>query len=179
MASIASVSALIVSLTLVWAAIAKLRNPASGEDAFAQLGFASLARFHRLVPLIEIVIAGGLLIRPRIGGGAALVLFIVFTVALASALRRANGATIHCGCFGAHDHSPVTSTSIVRNVMLMMLCVLSFGAARFSPDIAGVIAIGSAIATGLMVMSLIDLRRATGSVFNPASQPGNSTRSEQ
>jgi hypothetical protein len=114
---------------LAVAAFAKLRDP----DA-ARAGWRSLApapwREWRAAPYalagVEGALAVGLLLPDplaTVAAAGAVLLLVVFTVALARAVRRDNGAS--CGCFGAWSTEPVTGLAIARTAGLAVLAVVT------------------------------------------------------
>jgi uncharacterized membrane protein YphA (DoxX/SURF4 family) len=121
-AALALVLRLAIGAVLVVAGALKLRAPGdfATEIANYQL-FPALAPYLAVVlPLVELVVGGALLVAPRdsprAAPVAALALFAQFTVAVAAAyFRRIN---IDCGCFGTGG-GPITALTLVRDLALM------------------------------------------------------------
>jgi hypothetical protein len=106
----------------------KLRAPGAfaAEIANYQLFPGAAPYLAVTLPLVELVLAGALLVAPRAWRRAAalgaLGLFVTFTVAVASAyFRRIN---IDCGCFGAGG-GPITVLTLLRNAGLLTASALA------------------------------------------------------
>lgn len=148
------------------AALAKLRSPASTLRATKELGAPRWVA--PLVAPAELVTVLALLLAPAVGAIFGAALLGAFTMLLVRIVR--SGRTVRCGCFGAANDSPVTSTSVVRNVGMLGLCA----AAGFAPSLRSIalidavpaVFVGAGIVlSALMAGALIDVARATGSVF--------------
>lgn len=148
------------------ASLTKLRSPTSTRTAARDLGVP--AWVGPLVAPAELAVAGLLLMQPRIGSGAAVVLLAAFSVLLQRVL--ANGRSVRCACFGAGSKAPVNSVSLLRNLGLIVVAFL----AGFSPKVndasreqfgASVAVSLGVLCAGLLVLALADVRRITGSVF--------------
>jgi putative oxidoreductase len=107
---------------LVVAGALKLRAPVAfaTEIANYQLLPAFAPYVAAVLPVVELVIGGALVVAPRAWRRAAalgaLALLAAFTVAVGSAFfRRIN---IDCGCFGTGG-GPITGLTLARNVALM------------------------------------------------------------
>lgn len=77
------------------------------------------------LPWVELVLAMALIlgIRRRAGGLLAVVLMVVFTVAVAQAAAR--GFDIECGCFGTADSSTVGLEKLAENVALLAVALVA------------------------------------------------------
>jgi hypothetical protein len=73
----------------------------------------------RVVPVVELAIAAGLVIVPSVGGLFALVTLAFFTTFLFGRLRA--GVRVPCACFGAAGTAPLSGVEIVRNLGLVVL----------------------------------------------------------
>jgi uncharacterized membrane protein YphA (DoxX/SURF4 family) len=107
---------------LLLAGALKLRAPVAfaTEIANYQLLPALAPYVAAVLPVVELVIGGALVVAPRAWRRAAalgaLALLATFTVAVGSAFfRRIN---IDCGCFGTGG-GPITGLTLARNVVLM------------------------------------------------------------
>jgi uncharacterized membrane protein YphA (DoxX/SURF4 family) len=107
---------------LIVAGALKLRAPGvfATEIANYQL-FPFVAPYLAVVlPVVELVVGGALLVAPRAWRRAAalvaLALFVQFTVAVAAAYFR--HINIDCGCFGTGG-GPINALTLVRNVALL------------------------------------------------------------
>ena len=113
---------------LVLAGALKLRAPVAfaTEIANYQLFPAVAPYLSAILPVVELTIGVALVVGPRPWrrGAAlgALGLFVMFTVAVASAyFRRIN---IDCGCFGTGG-GPITALTLARNLALMTAASLA------------------------------------------------------
>jgi hypothetical protein len=117
---VGTVAGVIVGVVLVVAGVAKLTS----RGWPAQAGAIGAPRWAiRVVPMLEIVIGATLVARLPYAGWAAFALLLAFTVFLVAALAR--GVEAPCACFGSMRARPVTWWSVVRNVALMALALLS------------------------------------------------------
>ncbi|MEU6558726.1 MauE/DoxX family redox-associated membrane protein [Nocardia nova] len=114
---------LLLSATFGLAAAGKLAAPTASRKALADFGFPV-----RWVPVgaglliaAECTVAVALLLPWTAGPGAAgaLVLLTIFTVAIATLLRK--GRRPECGCFGAASTAPIGPAALARNTTLMAL----------------------------------------------------------
>jgi uncharacterized membrane protein YphA (DoxX/SURF4 family) len=112
---------------LVVAGALKLRAPVAfaTEIANYQLVPAVAPYVAAVLPLVELVVGGALLVAPRAwrraAALAALGLIAAFTVAVASAYFR--HINIDCGCFGTGG-GPITGLTLLRNLALMATAAL-------------------------------------------------------
>jgi hypothetical protein len=118
-AGIGYLAALFLAATFLIAAISKLRDVASTADEFDLLGVPAPDAMARVVPVVELAIAAGLVIVPSIGGLFALVALAFFTTFLVGRLRA--GVRVPCACFGAAGTAPLSGVEIVRNLGLVAL----------------------------------------------------------
>jgi len=138
MAGILLLLRLALGALLIVAGLLKLRDPTAfaTEIANYQLLPAGAAVLAAVLPAIEVVIGASLIALPRVwrraAAAAALVLFVMFTGAVASAyFRRIN---IDCGCFGTGG-GPISALTLLRNLTLTAgsLILLRFDRASASP----------------------------------------------
>jgi uncharacterized membrane protein YphA (DoxX/SURF4 family) len=132
-AALALVLRLGVGGLLVVAGALKLRAPVAfaTEIANYQLVPAVAPYVAAILPVLELVVGGALVVAPRAwrraAALAALGMLAAFTVAVASAyFRRIN---IDCGCFGTGG-GPITGLTLVRNGVLMLSAAIIVGAER-------------------------------------------------
>ena len=110
----------VLVLVLAVSAVAKLRDPASLDDAFVQLRVPSpLGQpwLRRSVPWLELALAAGLLLPAPVGVLAAvgsLALFAVYTVLIARAWRAPEEASCHC--FGSLTTGRVSGWTVAHRV---------------------------------------------------------------
>ncbi|MEO6790438.1 MAG: MauE/DoxX family redox-associated membrane protein, partial [Ornithinibacter sp.] len=120
---------LTASAVLLISGAAKVRDPASVDQAFTSMHVpAALDRpfLRRLLPWAEIALGAWLLLAS--GAALALVgvltlgLFLAYLVLVVLAVRRPEPAD--CGCFGAVGDSEVTMATVWRNVLLVLTAAL-------------------------------------------------------
>lgn len=162
---IGTLAAIVLALVFATAAVAKLRDPIGTTRTFRALRLPSPRRLARAVPVTELALATLLVLRPWIGGLVALALLAGFTIVLAGEVRRGSG--VQCGCFGSAGTAPISFVELVRNGQLAALAVTaSFAERPTAPDLPSVIAVSSAVVTGLLVLALAGVRRDVGAVWD-------------
>jgi uncharacterized membrane protein YphA (DoxX/SURF4 family) len=162
---VAYAAALVTAGILGWAGMAKWQRPRGTAASFAGLGLPAPAVLARAVPLAELMVAALLVVLPRAGSVAALVLLAAFTVVLFGAVRR--GTEVGCACFGSARARPVSGTDLVRNAGLLAFAGVAAAAEGPTwPGLADVIVVSTAFVLGLVVLHLLDLRRAIGRVWD-------------
>jgi hypothetical protein len=150
-----AVGALLAGLfVLLFAAAAaqKLRAPAHFAEVFAAYRVLppAAARLALLVPLLECLVAGGLLMGATRSGaaGAGALLLGAYAAAIAINLRRGR-LELACGCGGANERRPIARWMVVRNLLLavaLLLLVLPWRSRPWSAADAVTIAGGIAVA---------------------------------
>lgn len=113
--------AAVLAIVFVAAGLAKLLARRATTDDFAALGLPQPRLLALLVPIVELVVAGLLVVVPWLGGISAFGLLAVFTAFLVPVVR--SGAVVSCACFGGARSSPVSGIHIVRNVLMMAAAV--------------------------------------------------------
>ena len=160
METVARVSAVVLTIVFAWAGAAKLGSRPRTVRSFRALGLPAV--LATAVPIVELAIALGLLVRPAVTSLVAIALLVAFTVVLA----RAEG-DVPCACFGTARAEPVSWVELVRNSMLIGVAVV-IAASRTSPAVPGlasVIGAGTGVAILAVVLALADLKRRTGAVL--------------
>lgn len=122
------------------AAIGKLMDREGSEKAMRQFGvsdtFAKL--FAHTLPVIELVIAFGLLFTATswYSAVAATVLLLAFTVGMA--WQMAKGKAPDCHCFGQIHSEPVSGKSLARNAVFVVLALVltAQGSSNQGPGLA-------------------------------------------
>jgi thiol-disulfide isomerase/thioredoxin len=142
---------------------AKLADRDGSREALAGFGLTrGISQAAVLLPVVELA-AAGLLIpagTARWGALLALALLAVFSLAIASALRR--GETPDCHCFGGLRSAPAGRVTLARNAVLTALAgfvvLAGWGDGGASPvrwlgelSPAGVVALASAVVLALVV----------------------------
>ena len=124
--SVAIAARLFLAAVFLVAGAAKLADQRGSRDAVAGFGVPAraVAVSALLLPLLELAVAGALVITSsaRTGAVAALVLLLAFATAIAAALRR--GTTPDCHCFGQIHSSPAGPRTLVRNLLLTVPAIV-------------------------------------------------------
>lgn len=162
---VATAAGVALAAVFAWAGLAKLARPARTRSAFRDLALPAPALLARAVPATEVALAALLASRPRAGGAAVLALLALFSAFLGRRLAR--GATgVGCGCFGSARRGALAPVELVRNGLLALLAVAALGAVRPAvPPLPAAVTVSTAVAVGLVILALVDLRAATGSVW--------------
>jgi len=160
---LASSAAVVLSFILVWAALSKLRNPATTAKEFQQLGLPDSS--VRLVPLAEIGVALALLVLPGWGSVFAFFLLAAFTSILVSILR--SGSEQSCSCFGQASKGPVTAFDLLRNAVLLVFSILGSTIDRLGvPQPLDIVIIGLVTATLLSYILISNRAQSDTDVAN-------------
>lgn len=107
---------------LVVAGVLKLSDPSrfAIEIGNYQMWPGLAPALAAVLPAVEIVAGGGLLVLPwvwrRAAGLLAVILMLMFTVAVSFTHLR--GINIDCGCFGGQG-GPINAWTVVRNLTLL------------------------------------------------------------
>lgn len=120
--------ALVLAAVFVWAAAAKLARRDQTAASFDALRVPASGVLARLVPLVELLLAVGLIALPPVGGAAALVLLAAFSAVILRAI--VSGVRPPCSCFGSGRTDPVSGVDVLRNILLAGLAT----AAIFTPE---------------------------------------------
>jgi hypothetical protein len=169
---LSSPAALVAAAIFVFAAVAKLRSPASTRSAVGGFGLPTL--IAPILAPVEFVTALLLMVVPKIGGAVAAILLTAFTVVVIRALRK--GLAVRCGCFGGTDQRPVGPDTVARNLFLLLLAVASFlGAPSLQgPTLPAILTVGAGGAAALLVIALVRVRSELGTLFGQSlSTPGS------
>lgn len=127
-AALALAARLVVGVLLAVAGALKLRAPVAfaTEIANYQLFPAVAPYLAAVLPVVEVVVGGALIVAPRAWRRAAalgaLGLFATFTLAVGAAYFR--HINIDCGCFGTGG-GPITGLTLVRNLSLLTAAALA------------------------------------------------------
>jgi uncharacterized membrane protein YphA (DoxX/SURF4 family) len=125
------------------------------------------------VPMLEAIAAALLIVRPRFGATLALVLLIVFTAFLASRLRE--GQQIRCSCFGALGDDTVSTTTMLRNALLILAgaaVVIWADPLRGGQElIVSLTLAGSFAVIALCALTLWDIKQSVGTLFSQRVVP--------
>lgn len=125
---------LILGLLLLVSAAAKLRNPDDTRSVFSQLQLPDLlirVRAPLLLPYGEIALVALLLLAPGtwylVAATLVLLLFAAYLLVVARALRFPYA--VRCGCFGRLGLGEVTTSTLVRNVVLLAIALVTWAEA--------------------------------------------------
>jgi uncharacterized membrane protein YphA (DoxX/SURF4 family) len=119
-------SVLALALAALWIAsgVHKLRDPggfAGALAAYALLPQRAVGIVARALPLIEITVAIGLLLRVSREAAALVSALLLGLYALAIAINLRRGRSeLDCGCFGFGRRSTISITLLWRNAALML-----------------------------------------------------------
>ena len=112
-----------LAVLLVWAAVAKARQPDFTRDSFARMGIRWPEAFASGVPVVEGVVAILVVVSPPVGGAAAFGLLVAFTIVLVRVIR--SGSHAGCACFGSPRSAPVSWVDVARNGGLLVLSLFA------------------------------------------------------
>ncbi len=122
---------LILSLILLASAAAKLRTPSDTAAVFRQLRLPQVlvtTRAPLLLPYGEIALVALLLLAPGtwylVAATLVLLLFTAYLLVVARALRFPY--VVRCGCFGRLGLGEVTRRTLVRNVVLLAIALVTW-----------------------------------------------------
>jgi hypothetical protein len=122
---------LLLIAVLVVSGVAKLRDPGDTQSVFDKLRlprFLTTLRAPALLPYGELVVAAALLVLPDgwyvVAATLTLLLFAAYVVVVARALTF--GYPLLCGCFGQLGLGWITRQTLVRNVVLLAVAVVTF-----------------------------------------------------
>jgi hypothetical protein len=171
---------LVLAAVLVASAVAKLRTPDS-LAGWQELGVPAALRrewLRRVHPWAELLLGVAVaLLGGWLGLTAALVavaLMVGYTVLVTRVLARAESTS--CACFGARK--AVTRVTVVRNVWLTALAVMTAGVIWSTPLLGGALAAGIpelawlvALAVAAVTTALVLWPEESPAAVNPAPAP--------
>ena len=161
MSAVAYVAALLLAATFVWAGVVKLARLQRTTSTMTSLGIVAPAAAAVAVPLVELGLATTLVVRPRVGAMAALIVLAVFTAFLVQ--RRRQGVTVGCGCFGSATTSVAPTIDVLRNASLALCALAAAGAVRpTAPTLAAVMVVSVVAALAGVVLALADVKVRVG-----------------
>ena len=170
MSDIGGAAAIVLAIVFAWAAVAKLRTEAETTASFAGLGLPSPGALAKVVPVVELGVAAGLLVAPATVSWVALALVLAFSVVIARAV--ATGSTVTCACFGTaasrgDQARPVSVVELVRNAGLGGLAIVASGAAAGAvrTTLPALVIVTVLVALARVAFAAVDLRRQGGHVF--------------
>lgn len=116
-----------IALVFLIGGIHKLRAPAAFTatlSAYQLLPKALLSSVAYLLIVAEVFTAISLLLNTRIGSMLALVLLVLYTIAISINLARGR-RDIDCGCAGPAVRQTLSAWLVVRNVIFILMALLS------------------------------------------------------
>lgn len=147
----ATLGAVVLAAVMAVAAAVKFTSLRTTADEFAALGLGRSRALPALVGVIELAAAIALILRPPLGAVAAGLLLVAFTGVVTWAL--ATDKQVSCGCFGPLSREPVSSTTVLRNIVLLALAVLAgTRPSLVTPDLAATVAISAGGLTAVVVV---------------------------
>ena len=122
------VAGLLIGITFVAAALAKVGDPGAFSAQIHNFRLAPIWSENLLavtLPWIELVVGLALILgmRSRAAGWLVSALMVLFTVAVGQAALR--GLDIQCGCFGTGDATEVGVKKLAENIGLTLLALIS------------------------------------------------------
>src|ERR1700729_266269 len=129
----ALISRIFLAAVFLVAGIAKLRDFAGTRHAVEEFGAPPNLAGPFAVTLVvtELIVSVALLPAVTASGGtlAALLLLVLFTGVIAVNLSK--GRAPQCHCFGQMQSTPISWTTIVRNLVLSGVAVMAWMGSRF------------------------------------------------
>jgi len=150
MQGLAYLAALFLAGVLAVAGVGKLRDRPGTVRSFRALGLPP--GLAAALPVVELVVALGLVVLPGWSAAVALALLAAFTTFLARAVR--DGVVAPCNCFGRAGDAPVSSVELVRNLLLAgvgLVALTASGPQR--PSLAAVVGAVVAVAVGRLALA--------------------------
>lgn len=151
-------AALVLAGVLAWAGVAKLARPRTTAASFAVLGVPGA----RVVPVVELVVAVALVVRPPVGAFAAAALLTAFGLVLLRAMRWGVG----CACFGGAASQPAGVREAMRNAGLLALALAAAPGRPGVPGVAEVVLVTTAVALGAVGLAAAGARREVGRLWD-------------
>ena len=140
-------AAVVLAAVFAVAASAKLRDPAGTTRSFRTLGLPG--SLGRVVPVVELAVAAGLLVVPAWAAIAALALLAGFTTFLVLGIKR--GVTVPCNCFGSTSRAPLSGRDLARNAALEAAAVASLFAGDPTLPGPGAVLVVAAVTIAVVV----------------------------
>jgi uncharacterized membrane protein YphA (DoxX/SURF4 family) len=137
--TVADVLSVPLAAVFAWAGAAKAVDRRATARSFRALGLPGDALLTTGVPVVELVLAAGLVLVPAAAAPLAFGLLVAFSVVLGRALRE--GVPVGCGCFGTARRGPVSARDLLRNAVLaaVALVVAVAGGTGVAAVAAGVV----------------------------------------
>jgi hypothetical protein len=146
------------ALLFATAALQKLRDLGHFAQVFAayRLLPEGLARMSVLLPMLEGLVAIGLLARAMRSAAAGAGLLVVYAAAIAINLGRGR-YELSCGCGGPNERRPIAPWMVVRNLVLAaMLLVVMLPWLSRPLAAADAVTVGGGIAVAVLIYASLD-----------------------
>jgi hypothetical protein len=143
---------------LVASGVAKLRDPLPAASALAELGVPKARSVACVGAVLELLVAGLMVLRPTVGAPIAAAMYVAFAALLVVQLRA--GITRSCGCLGSAE-TPPSRVHVAVDLALAGVC----GACAVTPPAplealthpAGVIVWSAAAVTAWALVAALEL----------------------
>jgi uncharacterized membrane protein YphA (DoxX/SURF4 family) len=168
-ATVGTLSALTLAAVLAVAAVVKLRRPRDTAREFAQLGLPMSDRLATVVPVVELLAAATLLLRPMVGALVAGLLLVSFTLVLLEVLQNqeAGSEPVSCACFGSLSRRPVSPATVARNIGLLTLAGMSaLTPSLAAPDLASLMVVSTLALVISVAGQLLWMRSRIGALWS-------------
>jgi hypothetical protein len=158
--AIGALLAALFALLFATAAVQKLRAPAHFAAVLSayRLFPEGLARLALLVPVLESLVAAGLLVTATRAGaaGAGAGLLVLYAGAIAVNLKRGRHE-LACGCGGPNERRPIALWMVVRNLLLAAVLPLVMLPWLSRPAAAtDLVTVGGGIAVATLIYVSLD-----------------------
>lgn len=161
---------LVLAALLVVSGVSKVRRVEATRSAFAQLDLPRAltdSPAPRVLPWAEIVLAVALVAVPPPGAVSVAVLVLLLFVAYLGVIARALAFDhpVTCSCFGELGLGEVTRRTLVRNLLLVLLAVLTLWSATATSSVAARVVDADATIwawLGLVVVTAVTLTATFG-----------------
>lgn len=111
-----------------------------------------------LVPLLELALAGALLIARSRSGAAAVGAALLLAYAAAIAINLGRGRDLDCGCGGARERRPIRAWMVWRNVVLAaLLAALLLPWTQRPLGVADALTIGAGTAVAALLYMCVEV----------------------
>jgi uncharacterized membrane protein YphA (DoxX/SURF4 family) len=168
-ATVGTLSALTLAAVLAVAAVMKLRRPRDTAREFAQLGLPMADRLATVVPVVELLAAAALLMRPMVGALVAGLLLVSFTLVLLEVVQNqeAGSEPVSCSCFGSLSRRPVSPATVARNIGLLTLAGMSaLTPSLAAPDLASLVVVSTLAVVIAVAGQLLWMRSRIGALWS-------------
>ncbi len=163
--TVSTLSAVVLAAVLGAAAAVKFTSLSDTADDFSALGVGRSRALPLVVAVAEAVTALALIIRPPLGAVLAAGLLVAFTAVVTWALAAERH--VSCGCFGPLSREPVSSVTVLRNGVLLMLALLAGGQADLRlPDLAAAMTVSVAAMMAVVVTQAVTTGRRLGRLWS-------------